>query len=51
LGSGLKHIKKQLAMLFHMAAMNTEAAAKARQTHYNKTARDNPIPVKATFLK
>ena len=34
-----------------MAARNTERAAEARQAHYNKTARDNPIPVGATVLE
>ena len=38
-------------MAFHMAARNTEAAAEARQAHYNKTARDNPIPMGATVLR
>ena len=51
MGEWVEAHQKHLAMAFHMAARNTEAAAEARQAHYNKTARDNPIPVGATVLK
>ena len=51
MGEWVEAHQKHLAMAFHMAARNTEAAAEARQAHYNKTTRDNPIPVGATVLK
>ena len=51
IGEWVEAHQKHLAMGFHMAARNTEAATEARQAHYNKTARDHPIPVGATVLK
>ena len=51
IGEWIEAHQKHLAMAFHMAARNTEAAAEAKQAHYNKTARDHPIPVGATVLK
>ena len=51
IGEWVEAHQKHLAMAFHIAARNTEAAAEARQAHYNKTARDHPIPVGATVLK
>ena len=51
IGEWVESHQKHLTMAFHMAARKTEAAAEARQAHYNKTTRENPIPVGATVLK